>query len=153
MNQTILQIDQELRELTNAHNQVKSYYYGDFLSILKKSIEYTCVMANISNASRVSDQLVRLNVDLFVCDKTLKGDENKLYVENETLQILIDLCNVIAYAPKWQEFGVVTVNPSFRKYYDRTADVVTGWSTTFSVDIISPIGYCDLPIFGYNYES
>ena len=153
MNQTILQIDQELRELTNAHNQVKSYYYGDFLSILKKSIEYTCVMANISNASRVSDQLVRLNLDLFVCDKTLKGDENKLYVENQTLQILIDICNVIAYAPKWQSFGVVTVNPNFRKYYDRTADIVTGWSGTFSIDIKSPIGYCDLPIFNYNYES
>lgn len=153
MKLSIKKLIKELQDLTAAHNQIKTFEYGDFLTIIKKNIDYTCVMANVSNATnRTSQNLINLSVDLFVCDKTLKGDENKVTVENNTLQILNDLLGVISYSPRWQDFGVVTTSTPYRKYYDRTADVVTGWSATITFEVIHKNGFCDVPIFDYDYD-
>ena len=153
MKLTIKQLIKELQELTAAHNQVKTFEYGDFLTILKRRVDYTCVMANVSNATyRQGSNLINLQLDLFVADKTLKGDENKIDVENNTQQILNDLLGVITRSARWQEFGYVTSDIPERKYYDRTPDVVTGWNATISLEIIHKNGFCDVPIFNYDYD-
>jgi len=153
MKLTIKQLIKELQELTAAHNQVKSFEYGDFLTILKRKVDYTCVMANVSNATyRQGSNLINLQLNLFVADKTLKGDQNKIDVESNTQQILNDLLGVITRSTRWQEFGYVTTDIPEQKYYDRTPDVVTGWNATISLEIIHKNGFCDVPIFDYDYD-
>jgi len=153
MKLTIKQLIKELQDLTAAHNQVKSFEYGDFLTILKRKVDYTCVMANVSNATyRQGSNLINLQLNLFVADKTLKGDENKIDVESNTQQILNDLLGVITRSARWQEFGYVTTDIPEQKYYDRTPDVVTGWNATISLEIIHKNGFCDVPIFNYDYD-
>jgi len=150
---SLKQLIREVELLTEAHQQMKSFRYGDILDILKGSkIDYACMFMNVSNVT-FPDNSIQFTVELLAMDKTTKDDLNKLDVENTMLHVINDFVNVMRYSDRWQSFynDIIFGSPS-RKYYDNFADVVTGWGLTITLDVYNSQDICDLPIINYNYN-
>jgi len=152
MKATINKIDQELRLLADAHLQINSYFYGQFLDIYESNkVNHTSLLANITDAT-IDRHYVTLQLGLMVCDKIDDGKKTAKYVDSETLQIMNDLIKVITTSNRWQEYGVVDGVTTIQNFSQRGGSVLNGWFCNLSIKIKNENGYCDLPIIDYNYE-
>ena len=152
---SLKEIINEFETLCLAHDEIKTFEYGDFLDIIKSNqIEYTAAMLNCSQFTPdPENKTISYVFDLLVMDKTFKDNSNVVDVENQTALILSDLAMVINYSDRWQSLGIYnTPAPAF-KYREKGADVVTGWGLSFIFNAIVETGLCDLPITGYDYEN
>ena len=146
-------IVRELKELAQAHGQVRTFAYGHFLDVIKDTvIDYALVHVNIRSANK-AENANTFNIELGVMDKTFKDDSNIQDVESNCYQIFIDLFNIISYTPRWQNLGVVTTTPNPQKFRYKGADEVTGWGGTIGFEIYEGLGFCDVPVFGYDYDA
>lgn len=146
-------IVRELRTLAQAHDQVKTFAYGHFLDVIKDNVvEYALVHVNIRSANK-AENANTFSIELGVMDKTFKDDSNIQDVESNTYQIFIDLFNIISYSPRWQTLGVVTTPSNPQKFRYKGADEVTGWGGTIGFEIYEGLGFCDVPVFGYDYDA
>ena len=146
-------IVRELKELAQAHGQVRTFAYGHFLDVIKDTvIDYALVHVNIRSANK-AENANTFSIELGVMDKTFKDDSNIQDVESNTYQIFIDLFNIISYTPRWQNLGVVTTTPNPQKFRYKGADEVTGWGGTIGFEIYEGLGFCDVPVFGYDYDA
>jgi hypothetical protein len=153
MEQSLKQIIAEVKAISDAHLQLRSFRYGDVLDILKgERIEYACLFMNVSNAT-INNASVQLVVELLAMDKTFKDDKNKVDVENTMLRVINDISNVMNYSNRWNVFSDVLTSRPSRKYYDNYADVVTGWGMTVTIDVYNQNGICDLPLVDYDYDT
>lgn len=150
---SLKKIVDEMRTLCTAHDEVRTFEYGEVLQIIKSnSVEYTGVFMNCNQSNYDPNQnKTTLVIDLLVMDRVFKGWSNVLDVENQTHLIVQDLIGVIWHAPVWQQYGVIrSISPAV-KFRDRTADLVTGWGVTINFELVHDYGYCDVPINGYTY--
>lgn len=146
-------IVRELKELAQAHDQVRTFAYGHFLDVIKDTvIDYALVHVNIRSANK-AENANTFSIELGVMDKTFKDDSNIQDVESNTYQIFIDLFNIISYSPRWQTLGVVTTPANPQKFRYKGADEVTGWGGTIGFEIYEGLGFCDVPVFGYDYDA
>jgi hypothetical protein len=153
MEQSLKQIIAEVKAISDAHLQLRSFRYGDVLDILKgERIEYACLFMNVSNAT-INNASVQLVVELLAMDKTFKDDKNKVDVENTMLRVINDISNVMNYSNRWNIFSDVLTSRPSRKYYDNYADVVTGWGMTLTIDVYNQNGICDLPLVDYDFDN
>ena len=87
-------IVRELKELAQAHGQVRTFAYGHFLDVIKDTvIDYALVHVNIRSANK-AENANTFSIELGVMDKTFKDDSNIQDVESNTYQIFIDLFNI-----------------------------------------------------------
>jgi len=146
-------IVRELRTLAQAHDQVKTFAYGHFLDVIKDNVvDYALVHVNIRSTNK-AENANTFSIELGVMDKTFKDDSNIQDVESNTYQIFIDLFNIISYSPRWQTLGVVTSPSNPQKFRYKGADEVTGWGGTISFEIYEGLGFCDVPVTGYDYDA
>ena len=146
-------IVRELKTLAQAHDQVKTFAYGHFLDVIKDNVvEYALVHVNIRSANK-AENANTFSIELGVMDKTFKDDSNIQDVESNTCQIFIDLFNNISYSPRWQTLGVVTTPSNPQKFRYKGADEVTGWGGTIGFEIYEGLGFCDVPVTGYDYDA
>ena len=152
MKATINKIDQELRLLADAHLQINSYFYGQFLDIYESNqVNHCSLLANITDAT-IDRHYVTLQLSLMVCDKIDDGKKTAKYVDSATLQITNDLIKVITTSNRWQEFGVVDTSTAIQNFSQKGGSVLNGWFCTLNIKIKNENGYCDLPIIDYNYD-
>jgi len=146
-------IVRELKTLAQAHDQVRTFAYGHFLDVIKDNVvEYALVHVNIRSANK-AENANTFSIELGVMDKTFKDDSNIQDVESNTYQIFIDLFNIISYSPRWQTLGVVTTPSNPQKFRYKGADEVTGWGGTIGFEIYEGLGFCDVPVTGYDYDA
>lgn len=150
---SILKIINEFEDICLAHDQVKSFRYGEFLDIIKSDvIDYTLCHLNIRQATR-GEQSISYVLEFSVMDKTFKDISNINYVESNTLQIWNDIYNIVAYSPRWQDIGTVNTTSNPQKFRHRGDDEVTGWGGTILLEVYDEVGFCDVPVTGYDYEN
>ena len=145
-------IIQETREFFEAHDQVTTFRYGEFLDIIKEEeIKYTLAHLNVRNGS-VNDLVNTFQLEVTIMDKTFDDNRNIDFVESNTHQIWVDFYNVIRNSPRWQCIGTVISQANPQKFRHKGADVVTGWGGIISFEIYQDSGYCDIPALSYDYE-
>ena len=150
---SILKIISEFEDICNAHDQLRSFKYGEFLDIIKTDvIEYSLAHLNIRQASR-GEQSISYVLEFSVMDKTFKDISNINYVESNTLQIWSDIYNIVAYSPRWQDIGIVSGIANPQKFRHKGDDEVTGWGGTINLEVYDEVGFCDVPVTGYDYEN
>lgn len=153
MRATINRINKELKEIAEAHIQLNSYFFGDFLDIYESNeVKQTSLLANVNNAS-IDQHYITLKIELMVADKLNEGQENALDIESDTLQIINDILQVIKMSNRWQYFGKSEGSTTVQKFTQKGGSVVNGWYCTLDFKVKKDEqGYCDLPLTGYSYE-
>jgi hypothetical protein len=152
MQTTIKQLIREVSDIAANHQQIKSFYYGEPLSIIKgRKVNFTSLWMNIS-VSSFDEKKTTFNIELFCMDRVNKDDRNKTDVENTTSRILRDIYNIIRFSTRWQDFGELVQQVQNQKYYDYTADRVTGWGQTISFNVWNTDCFSDLPMGDYDFN-
>lgn len=151
---TILKLRNELEILCNAHDQIRTFKYGEFLDIIEEDdIEYLLAHLNIRLGTKNLKSTV-FQMEFSVMDRTIEGNENINYVESNTMQVLQDIYNIMSYSPRWQDMGVITTPSTPQKFRHKGADVVTGWTHVIQFEYYEmDAGYCDVPVTGYDYNN
>lgn len=153
-NITLKRLVYEIEQWAAAHKMLKKFGYGDFLEIFSETErEYPYLMLNIVNANE--DQwYYKYQLEMCVMDWVWDNDENDLYVESDTSDILRDFSNTARYSPRWQTFAKVQAEDIHRKFIHKGGDGVTGWCMTMNLWIKKKSGFCDLELLleGYDFE-
>jgi hypothetical protein len=152
MQTTIKQLIREVSDIALNHKQIKSFDYGEPLTLIKKrTVKYAALWMNIS-VSSFDEKKTTFNIEFFCMDRVNKDDRNKVDVENTTSRILRDIYNIIRFSTRWQDFGELVQSVQNQKYYDYTADRVTGWGQTISFNVWNTDCFADLPMGDYDFN-
>ena len=152
MEKSLKQIIYETNVLIDAHVQLRSFYYGDLLDIIKiGSIDYASCFLSINSASNNAN-FETFNLELFVFDILASDDSNRTDIENTTKRILNDLITVIRYSTRWNDFSEVLSDVSELKYYDNLQDRLSGWGATLQLKVYSNDCLIGLPIDDYDFD-
>jgi hypothetical protein len=152
MEKSLKQIIYETSVLTDAHVQLRSFYYGDLLDIIKiGAIDYATCFLSINSASNNAN-FETFNLELFVFDILASDDSNRTDIENTTKRILNDLITVIRYSTRWNNFSEVLSDVSELKYYDKLQDRLSGWGCTIQLKVYSNDCLVGLPIDDYDFD-
>ena len=142
----------EVKTLSLAHDQVRSFRYGLFLDVITESaIDYTLVHLYVRQAPKSNDSKTFI-LELAVMDRVDEGNKNLVDVESNTLQIWQDIYDAIQYSPRWQDVGVIDTNVIAQKFLHKGKDRVTGWGADIPLEIYGGAGYCESPFFGYDFN-
>jgi hypothetical protein len=152
MEKSLKQIIYETNVLVNAHVQLRSFYYGDLLDIIKIGrIDYASCFLSINSASNNAN-FETFNLELFVFDILAADDSNRTDIENTTKRILNDLITTIRYSTRWNDFSEVLNDVSELKYYDKLQDRLSGWGCTIQLKVYSNDCLVGLPIDDYDFD-
>lgn len=152
MEKSLKQIIFEVNVLVDAHVQLRSFYYGDLLDIIKiGAIDYASCFLSINSASNNAN-FETFNLELFVFDILASDDSNRTDIENTTKRILNDLITTIRYSNRWNDFSEVLTDVSELKYYDKLQDRVSGWGCSLQLKVYSNDCLVGLPIDGYDFD-
>ena len=152
MEKSLKQIIYETNVLVNAHIQLRSFYYGDLLDIIKIGrIDYASCFLSINSASNNAN-FETFNLELFVFDILAADDSNRTDIENTTKRILNDLITTIRYSTRWNDFSEVLNDVSELKYYDKLQDRLSGWGCTIQLKVYSNDCLVGLPIDDYDFD-
>jgi len=149
---TINKIDQELRNLCEAHLQINAYFYGFFLDVYESNnVKHSSVIAHVTDAN-IDDSYITMTINLMVCDKIDDGKSLEKYVDSTTLQIINDLIVVMTTSDRWKRLGTITNATSVQNFSQKGGSVVNGWFCNLNFRIKNAKSFCDLPIKNYIYD-
>lgn len=141
---TYYQIIDDLRGLSNAHEQLNSFGFGDLNQLTmdietKQSPIYTKLYVIPSDVALNQNQLT-YNFQIIVADRLKDDYSNQRDVMNDTLEIMKDVYTFL-YLSEYEAEWDATIEPFLERY----EDVLAGW--TMSLTITQPFEYnrCIIP--------
>ena len=141
---TYYQIIEDLRGLSNAHEQINSFGFGDLTQMTmdietKQSPIYTKLYI-IPNDVSLNQNELTYNFQIIVADRLKDDYTNQRDVMNDTLEIMKDVFTFL-YLSEYESEWDATVEP----FLERFEDVLAGW--TMSLVITQPFDYnrCNVP--------
>lgn len=151
---TLNQIIQRIKAITEAHEQISTFVFGDIDDELRKDIVYPCVFMPYPSATYNGvDKLLQCN--LFIMDRVIIGGAstdntfNELEVTSDTLQIAEDLMAQFLYqkyTPTWNVLRNFTINPT----NEAKNDYLAGAALQFTIKLPYKADRCVVPTT-YNY--
>jgi hypothetical protein len=154
MKSTLNQLNIELQAIADAHLQVNTYYWGDFLNAINASTVTYPLMCCFVTGNGFEKNTIPLTINVIIADKFYKsGREGNLNdTESDTLQVVRDVYEVIKNSPRWQNLGKVTGSTA-NKFLEKGADESAGWVLTIQFTLYDNQSICDLPMIGYDFEA
>lgn len=141
---TYYQIIQDLKGLSQAHEQINSFGFGDINQLTmdietKQSPIYTKLYVVPSDTVLDQNQLT-YNFQIIVADRLKDDYSNQRDVMNDTLEIMKDVFTFL-YLSEYESEWDATVEP----FLERFEDVLAGW--TMSLTLTQPFDYnrCNVP--------
>lgn len=154
MEKSLNQIRVELKDVATAHAQVNSFFWGDLVRAWNEdnlNFPLLCSYSKGSGHQFLNNQ-TQVQLVIVVADKQYEDwNENLNDVESDTFQIIRDIYNVVNKSPRWQSLGKVQT-AIVTKFIDDTGDGLTGHAMELTFLLREQSGYCDTPIFGYDFE-
>ncbi len=141
---TYYQIIQDLKGLSQAHEQINSFGFGDITQLTmdvetKQSPVYTKLYV-VPNDTILDQNQLTYNFQIIVADRLKDDYSNQRDVMNDTLEIMKDVFTFL-YLSEYESEWDATVEP----FLERFEDVLAGW--TMSLTLTQPFDYnrCNVP--------
>lgn len=153
MDRTLNQLMREFSEIATAHQQIRTYFQGDFFdAISRDAVEYPMMVATLQPGS-LGDGFVQVNVIITICDKYNIQEYRQI---NEVHSDCLSICNDIKITMqqyRWTEFSDINFTIATDPFIQRSQDVTAGWSMNVSLNVFDDGNWCDLPMDGYDFEN
>lgn len=150
MKVTINQINAELNSLANAHKQINSYFWGDFLRAYKETqLDYPLMCCFITPTVQFNKNVSTVPINILVCDKIYKAFDNLNDVESDMLDLSNQIYQIIRQHPRWQELGVVVSASIPTKFIDQGGDEVAGYVMQVNFKFKNEVCFDNLPLNDY----
>lgn len=146
---TLNQVIKKIEDIGNAHNQIKSTFYGSAFDFLSKGSDalYPAFIFDLNNAS-ISGKTLSLSFSLFFMDRMLPEDTDFQDVISDQLLIAQDIIAQLSYNDfDFELEQSVTLN----SFSESTPDYLAGWQTDITLDLPYIYNRCEVPS-DYNYS-
>ena len=143
---TLNQVIYELKQIANAHGQIKTIFFGDSWDFLDQGDnEYTAFFFNIESGNILGGTL-QYAVEVFILDKTLQDQSNIENVKDDCLQILSDILGTIRMQTgQWLQNCTIG-DVAFEFVEEDTPDYLGGVKATFNLNTTFTYQTCFQPI-------
>lgn len=150
--QTTKDIDNVFRTIVERHKVLQSYYTISTkdIDIDKLTVDkYPLLYANCTNA-RIDSSYLEFTYEVIVGDLVIEAVEDELVdIYNETLHLLQDVVaqfhlsvSNVAKAHSNADW-TFSLPVSCTPYTSRFDNLLTGWSTSFTIKVPNPVNLCD----------
>ena len=147
---TLNNIIQTIESLGNAHQQIKTTFYGNAFDFLSRGAEntYPAFFFDITGAS-INGKTSTLNFTLFFCDRVLPEQSNEQEVLSDQLLTAEDIIAQLHY----NDFDFVLQDAVTLDFFtEDTPEYLAGVSATISLDLPYLQNRCVVPT-DYTYPS
>jgi hypothetical protein len=137
---TLNQIIEEIRQFTDSHYQLNTFFSGDTWDFQAQTNIYPALIS-VQAPATISSGRMTVSFNIFITDICNKDRSNVDEILSDTLQIMGDL---YAYFRDRDEYGLVgdlNVIP-FSEEFD---DVLAGWNANFEFEFMFSASDCGLP--------
>lgn len=146
---TLNQVIKKIEDIGNAHNQIKSVFYGNAFDFLSKGSDalYPAFIFDINNAS-INGKTLTVSFSFFFMDRMLPEDTDYQDVLSDQLLTAQDIIAQLSYNDfDFELQESVTLNA----FSESTPDLLAGWQTDVSLDLPYIYNRCEVPS-DYNYS-
>lgn len=147
---TLNQIVQTLTNLANAHQQIKSVYFGDLYDYLSRGTEniYPSLYVDLVGGN-VAERGITLNFSLYFFDRVLHEETNETEVLSDMLEVCQDIIAQLRYNNfEWDEGMSATLN----FFTEDTPDLLAGVRADITLELPFLANRCQVPTT-YTYPS
>lgn len=139
-----------ITNLANAHEQIKSVYFGDLSDYLSRGTEnlYPSLFFDLSGGN-IQEKSVVLNFSLYFFDRMLPEDTNETEVLSDQLQICQDIIAQLRYNNFEFDEGL---NATLTFFTEDTPDLLAGVRADITIDLPYTANRCVIPTT-YAYPS
>lgn len=146
---TLNQVIKKIEDIGNAHQQVKTTFYGSAFDFLSKGSDalYPAFLFDINNAS-INGKTLTVSFSFFFMDRMLPEETNYQDVISDQLLVAQDIIAQLSYNDfDFELQQSVTLN----SFMENTPDLLAGWQTDVSLDLPYIYNRCEVPTT-YNYS-
>jgi hypothetical protein len=139
-----------ITNLANAHEQIKSVYFGDLSDYLSRGTEniYPSLFFDLTGGN-IQEKSVVLNFSLYFFDRMLPEDTNETEVLSDQLQICQDIIAQLRYNNFEFDEGL---NATLTFFTEDTPDLLAGVKADITIDLPYTANRCVIPT-SYAYPS
>ena len=139
-----------ITNLANAHEQIKSVYFGDLSDYLSKGTEniYPSLFFDLTGGN-IQEKSVVSNFSLYFFDRMLPEDTNETEVLSDQLQICQDIIAQLRYNNFEFDEGL---NATLTFFTEDTPDLLAGVKADITIDLPYTANRCVIPTT-YAYPS
>ena len=140
---TLNQIVQTITNLGNAHQQIKSVYFGDLADYLSRGTDntYPSLYFDLTGGS-VAERGITLNFSLFFFDRMLHEETN----ETEVLSDMLEVCQDIIAQLRSQTFEFEEgLSATLTFFTEDTPDLLAGVRADISLELPFIANRCQIP--------
>ena len=147
---TLNQVVATITNLANAHEQIKSVYFGDLSDYLSRGTEniYPSLFFDLTGGN-IQEKSVILNFSLYFFDRMLPEDTNETEVLSDQLQICQDIIAQLRYNNFEFDEGL---NATLTFFTEDTPDLLAGVRADITIDLPYTANRCVIPTT-YAYPS
>ena len=140
---TLNQVVATITNLANAHEQIKSVYFGDLSDYLSRGTEniYPSLFFDLTGGN-IQEKSVILNFSLYFFDRMLPEDTNETEVLSDQLQICQDIIAQLRYNNFEFDEGL---NATLTFFTEDTPDLLAGVRADITIDLPYTANRCVIP--------
>lgn len=140
---TLNQIIAKIEEIGNAHQQIKTTFYGSAFDLLSKGSDvlYPAFIFDLGTAN-VSGKNLSISFSMFFMDRMLPEETNFQDVLSDQLQIAQDIIAQLSYNDF--EF-TLEQTATLNSFMESTPDSLAGWQTDITLDLPYIYNRCEVP--------
>lgn len=142
-NQTLNQVVQTIEGLGEAHQQIKTVFFGNLVDFLSKGSDnvYPAMFFDLTGSS-ISGTTLTLNFGLYFMDRMLAEQSNETEVLSDQLSIAQDIVAQLKF--NYFDFEIQdSVNMTF--FTEDTPDLLAGVKADISLDLPFTADRCQVP--------
>lgn len=143
MAQTLNQIVKTITDLGNAHQQIKSVYFGDLVDYLSRGTEnvYPSLYFDLTGGN-IQDKSLILNFSLYFFDRILHEESN----ETEVLSDMLEICQDIISQLRYNNFDFDEgLSATLNFFTDDTPELLGGVRADITLDLPFTANRCQVP--------
>jgi hypothetical protein len=147
---TLNQLIKTIEDLGNAHQQIKTTFYGNAFDFLSKGTDnvYPALFFDLTGAS-INGKSSTINFTLFFCDRVLPEQSNEQEVLSDQLLTAQDIIAQLHY----NDFDFILQDSVTLDFFtEDTPEYLAGVSATIALDLPYLQNRCEVPT-DYTYPS
>lgn len=141
---TLNQIISNLSNITHAHDQLETFYFGDpYEFATSGTTKYPALVVDLRAVHVVRNQ-IRYDFDFFFLDRTSRGEVNETEVLSDLVSVAKDI-NAELKHPSWSfdvDFGAEFTLEPVTEHMD---DILAGYKMGLTISIDYPDDTCRIP--------
>jgi len=143
----------EFNEFFLAHEQVKSFHWGDLLDFYASNqVRHSTVVIQPIRLSEISRTKVTVQLLVTVADRVATRKFNLDEVHSDSVLILSDLVDTMNVSQRWRSFITGATSGDAQLFENRTGDLVAGAVMTINVTVTNISDLCAIPLDDYDFD-